>query len=276
MEDLNKSQLILLGILVSFVTSITTSVLTVSMLDEQAPTVTQTITRVVERTIETVASGEGKTVIKEVPVIVTEEELIVKVVDKAAAAVGVLTYNSSEDESLGLAFVLDGGAYAVTAAEFLPGENQKRSGPYNIALEGDVKAVTELAAISADGKIAILKIIRLENKEDGSKNILSGLLTAAPTAVGVKLSTSEPSVGQTVIGLGSVTPDGSPVAVGIVSSLVKAGNSTSTAAIKTNAANNDNLGGPLFSIQGEVVALNVTPGTAVPARLIKILIDSIK
>jgi hypothetical protein len=57
LEELSKSQLLLLMLLVNFITSIATGVLTVSLLDEAPTTVTQTVNQIVDHTIETVATG---------------------------------------------------------------------------------------------------------------------------------------------------------------------------------------------------------------------------
>lgn len=57
LEELNKSQLLLLTVLVNFVTSIAVGVLTVSLLDHAPPTVTQTVNRIVDHTVEVIASS---------------------------------------------------------------------------------------------------------------------------------------------------------------------------------------------------------------------------
>ena len=72
-EDLNKSQLIILTLLTSFVTSIATGILTVYLLQQVPTPITQTINRVVQQTVEKVVPGPST---KEVKIVIREDETI--------------------------------------------------------------------------------------------------------------------------------------------------------------------------------------------------------
>lgn len=81
MDDLNKQQLILLALLVSFVTSIATGIVTVSLMDQAPQGITQTVSRVVEKTIERVVPASttpsaAAVVMKETVVVKSEDAII--------------------------------------------------------------------------------------------------------------------------------------------------------------------------------------------------------
>ena len=81
-EELSKSQLILLTILVNFVTAVATGILTVSLLDHSPAIVTQTINRVVEHTIETVAATPAAIIQAPAP---SNQELVTAAIGAAAS-----------------------------------------------------------------------------------------------------------------------------------------------------------------------------------------------
>lgn len=86
-EDLSKTQLLFLTILVNFVTAIATAVLTVSLLDQAPPTVTQTINRIVERTVETTAQATPipGIITKQTTVVIKDEDLLSAAISANAA-----------------------------------------------------------------------------------------------------------------------------------------------------------------------------------------------
>lgn len=86
LEQLTKSQIILLTLLVSFVTSIATGIVTVSLMEQGVTPVTQTINRVVERTREVIVQEPAEQVVvtEEKTVIVREADLIAAAVKKNA------------------------------------------------------------------------------------------------------------------------------------------------------------------------------------------------
>jgi len=125
MEDLNKSQIVLLVLFVSFITSIATGIVTVTLLDQAPEGVTQTINRVVERTIETVVPAETqKTTVVTNEVVIKEEDLVVDAIAKNVGSVVRIQKIIGEEEiPLGIGFIATESGIMVTDADILFGEN---------------------------------------------------------------------------------------------------------------------------------------------------------
>src|SRR6185369_15148803 len=83
MKDLNKSQLILLAILLSFITSIATGITTVTLMEQAPSSITTPINRIVRQTVEKIEQVQGKTQ----TVVVKEEDLVVDAIEENQSAV---------------------------------------------------------------------------------------------------------------------------------------------------------------------------------------------
>lgn len=114
-EDLNKTQLVLLVILLSFVTSIATGIIAAALVERTSPQTTQTINRVVQRTIEKAVPSyvPGKTQ----TIIVKEDDLVVDAVTKTRA--GTAALETSNGEAVSTAYSLGGGTFIAPAAGLL-------------------------------------------------------------------------------------------------------------------------------------------------------------
>lgn len=124
LEHLNKSQIVLLTLLVSFVTSIATGIVTVSLMEQAPQAITQTVNRVVERTIEKVAPSQTAAAGSIVPqqVIVRESELFSNAITRLSPSV-VRLFAPGKDESgnamqlfVGLAIVSDASGVLIADA----------------------------------------------------------------------------------------------------------------------------------------------------------------
>lgn len=107
MNDLNKNQLILLALLVSFVTSIATGIVTVALMEQAPPGVTQTINRVVEKTVQ-VVQPETETQIVTEQVVIREGDLASDAVQQnmqGLVSFYVLDINN-EHQEIGSGFVV--------------------------------------------------------------------------------------------------------------------------------------------------------------------------
>lgn len=98
LEELTKTQLILLVLLLCFVSSIATSIITTGLLAEAPLQTTQTINRIVQSTIEKVTpgdtSGGGNTVVQ---VVSNESDLIAKIYADTIAKVYLVTDENGID-----------------------------------------------------------------------------------------------------------------------------------------------------------------------------------
>ena len=88
-KELNKTQLILLAVLLSFVTSIATGITTVTLMQQAPVSFTAPVNRVVQQTIEKIQQVEGKTVTQ--TVVVKEEDLVVDAIAKNRSAIFTVT-----------------------------------------------------------------------------------------------------------------------------------------------------------------------------------------
>ena len=263
LEQLTKTQIILLTLLVSFVTSIATGIVTVTLIDQAPPAVTQTINRVVERTVEQVTSatdgqtaGAGDTVTKEVQVILKESYLVtdaVAIVDESV----VRLYTRVQDingttvrgQFLGLGLVVSRDGLVVTDATLVSPGNE-----YFVETKGGALFTASLKNESEKRPTAILAL----SSKDGGNVALSPISFANVAAL---------KLGETVVTLSG--KDRTKVATGIVSDIVSEhlnGDNTEIITV-INTSIPDNLvsiGAPIADLIGGVVGMYVVSSENTP------------
>lgn len=241
MEDLTKTQIILLCLLVSFVTSIGTGVITFSLLSEAPQTVSQTINRVVERTIEKVVPSvaENKTTTKEVTtVVVKEEDMVIDAIGKNTKSI-VRIKSDGDQAFFGLGLILDkDGTVVADGLNFNPEKT------YDAVLF-DGKSF-DLEVLDTKGNTGF---VFFEIKKD-DKAVFT------PAVFG---SSDSLQLGQSVIAVSGI--DQMSIATGRVSTLKRAGDTaTSTGtiiSIETDVKLKDSaFGGPLLNLSGQIVGIN--------------------
>jgi S1-C subfamily serine protease len=248
MEDLNKNQIILLTLLVSFVTSIATGIMTVSLLQQAPVEVTRNINSIVEKTIEKVVPSTILTpASKEVTtVVVKEDDMIIDSINKNLKSIVRITERdaiSGSDTLYGIGLVTGKDGVMVASRKEITPTNM-----YTVTLH-DGKTFT-LAVIGVDKKTNL--IMFKANQNDKTK------YDFIPTSFGQ----NDPKLGQTVISLGGSETNG--VSVGRVISLQmkESGTGTSTvkylASVETDVSSKDLLAGsPLFDLSGNVVGMKL-------------------
>jgi len=255
MEDLNKSQIVLLVLFVSFITSIATGIVTVTLLDQAPEGVTQTINRVVERTIETVVPAETqKTTVVTNEVVIKEEDLVVEAIAKnIGSVVRIQRVIGEEKVPLGIGFIATESGIMVADADSLFGEN----------IFAEYRGKTyPLEILSTEGGLGITT---LDLGAMASTTLIPNFKTVSfIDAHSVKL-------GQTAISLGGQT--GKEIQRGIISGIEtkelisenKEGEEITNTVLdyfKTNIIfANGSSGGPLITLGGNVAGMNLRTST---------------
>lgn len=237
-EDLNKTQLLLLTLLVNFVTSIATGVLTVALLTDSSPTVTQTVNRIVERTVETVA--DAPTVIpnivppKEAPMAPTDEERRTQAAGGLASRTVEIYRNAS-------------GKSFVAVATYLPKS----------------KAVVALYATTLPNDVAIAfpdgTMVEASKSRSGNGLAIYGFADDAklPAATGTSLiATKDLAAGQTAIGLAADRR----VVVGMVSKVEEDGITATVAGVPAGAS--------IVNLAGSIIGISRGTEVFIPAAVV--------
>lgn len=283
-DSLSKKQVVLLVLLVSFVTSLVTGIVTVTLMSQEPTPLTQTIHKVIEKItpLESQWAQQempSQSAASAAPLVVSQEELIVKVVSNVSNAVvsvvaskdlpvieeyfvnpfpeGLLPnvqipqYRQKgtikKEVSSGTGFFISKDGLLLTNKHVV--EDSKAE--YSIVMNDGKKFDAKVLAKDPFQDIAILKVENTDKKE----------FSFIPLGDSDNLK-----VGQTVIAIGnSLGEFRNTVSVGIISGLNRsvtaqgslAGSEFLQEMIQTDAAiNPGNSGGPLLDLSGRVVGMN--------------------
>ncbi|HDH04085.1 MAG TPA: trypsin-like serine protease, partial [Candidatus Campbellbacteria bacterium] len=291
MNDLTRAQVIMLVLLVSFVTSLVTGIVTVTLVNQAPPPITQTINKVIERTIRTVVPGDSQTAATAAPIIVTQEDRIVKIVNNVSSAVVsvVATKDMPVIEKYYINPFKNNAAFKNLPGGFLPDvkipqyrqkgvEKRQISSGTGFFVSSDGLIITnkhvvadtaaEYSIVMNDGRKFEAKILARDPFQD-----IAILKVKGEKFNFISLDDSKNvKVGQTVIAIGNTLGEfQNTVSRGIVSGLNRkvtalggiSGPEKLQELIQTDASiNPGNSGGPLLNLNGRAIGINTAMAKA--------------
>lgn len=243
-DDLTKSQLLLLMVLVNFIVSIATGVLTVSLLDKAPVSVSQTVNRIVDHTIETISTPiQVVTPGKPTPQAPSSEQLLTSAVSADAARTVLIFKESTTTPAIAYGVYLPKSRAVATAS--VPGGLPKD------AVISFSDGTSFQASISKSNAV-----VTIYGFADATK------LPEGPAAVLPKASLLKQ--GQTAIAISK----SSEAVTGIISKVDAAGIHTDLPGLPVGAGAVD--------LSGSVIGIgSATPGVLIPADEISALLTSI-
>lgn len=218
-KDLNKVQLILLALLLSFVTSIATGITTVTLMQQAPASVTVPINRIVKQTVEKVVPVEGKTTVE--TVIIKEEDLVVEAIAANQGALFTVTKEVQDtngqtvEASAGVGVVISTGGAIVADAVLVPNDGKyfvkNASGKFKadfLAVDPAGFALLKIGApLNATDKAEFVlpEAGDLSTMKKGQKILVLGESTSSFIFEGegnIKLNVTQMNAGSLVLNLG--------------------------------------------------------------------------
>ncbi len=226
-EELSKSQLILLTILVNFVTSIATGILTVSLLDHAPAYVTQTVNRVVEHTIETVAQAAPAAVVAPPSPAPSTQDLVTAALAADASRIVGFYAPDAGTSTPALAvgtYIPTARAVATAALESLPRElvvtfSDGSSYPASLSRAGKGIVIYGFADDAKLPKISSPALLAPAHLKVGGTTLAVSADGTASTGIVSRIGTSSifTTLSSASVGTGSAVVDLSGNLIGIVS-----------------------------------------------------------
>lgn len=121
-KDLNKSQLILLAILISFVTSIATGIVTVTLMDQAPSSVSVPITKIVRQTVEKIVPSDPKIINQ--PLSEDQKKLLEDLKAIKPLTVSLFLKDTNGDKILGTGLFLGDNKVVIASVIAQPKEGQ--------------------------------------------------------------------------------------------------------------------------------------------------------
>lgn len=252
LEHLNKSQIVLLTLLVSFVTSVATGIVTVTMLEEAPPVIAQTVNRVVERTVERVVpSGQPAAVntVTEKTVIVKESDAIAQAVTAANASIVRLYTNGKDTEGkeidvfLGLGIVFKEDGTILTDSATLP------AGTIFVARADGQRATATVAQSDEITGLALLQ---------GATTTVEGQSLSWNS---IRIASGDSSLGKSVVAVSGKTS--TRIGDGILTALPDAAPEDMKRIVETNIPTGAiAFGSPLINSDGELEGISTAVSRA--------------
>src|SRR3989344_472402 len=294
MDNLTKTQLILLVLLVSFVTSLVTGIVSVSLVSQNALSPIQTISRVIEKVSEP----------QQTPVIqnaVPEEiyEILLNHRDVSPAVVSVVAARDIPVIEQYFINLFGDNEFLIPQYRQKGTERRQISSGTGFFVSADGLIVTnrhvvedaaaDYSVVTNDGKKIAVKVLARDPVRDIAVLKVEGTKHAF-----IPLGNSDGlNVGQTVVAIGNALGEfQNTVSVGVISGLrrtvvasgLSSGPEILSQVIQTDAAiNPGNSGGPLLDLAGRVIGINVAMaqgaeniGFSLPVNMVRKAVEDVK